>query len=150
MPFKIKPCILVIHGPNLNLLGEREPGIYGTVTLRQINRLLIHEARTLGLRTRCYQSNHEGRLIDRIHKARHRCRGLLINPGAFTHTSIALRDAIAATELPAVEVHLSNINQREPFRSHSCLADVCLTQISGLGAQSYIQGLHLLADHLTR
>ncbi len=133
--------VLVLHGPNLNLLGQREPGVYGTTTLEEINAQLLERARQHGAELRFVQSNHEGALIDAIHKAIDWADGLLINPGAYTHTSYALRDAIAAVGLPAVEVHLSNIYAREPFRHQSVIAPVCLGQVSGFGPRSYLLGL---------
>ncbi|MFZ9736423.1 MAG: type II 3-dehydroquinate dehydratase [Prochlorotrichaceae cyanobacterium] len=140
--------ILVLHGPNLNLLGQREPQIYGSTTLAQINRGLIETAEALGVTLRILQSNHEGLLVDSIHQALEDCHGILINAGAYTHTSVALRDAIAGVGLPAVEVHLSNLYKRESFRHHSYLAPVCVGQISGFGADSYWLGLQALVRYL--
>ena len=140
--------VLVIHGPNLNLLGQREPEIYGALTLGDINQGLIGEAEKIGVDIECRQSNHEGVLIDWIHDAQGRFAGIVINPGAYTHTSVAIRDAIAATEIPLVEVHLSNIHKREEFRHHSYIAPVAIGQISGFGADSYRLGLWALVKHL--
>ncbi|MEH1815095.1 MAG: type II 3-dehydroquinate dehydratase [Nostoc sp.] len=140
--------ILALHGPNLNLLGQREPGIYGSLTLAEINRLLEEEAFKLQAKVFPLQSNHEGILVDTIHGALGQHQGILINAGAYTHTSVALRDAIAAVNLPTVEVHLSNIYRREDFRHHSYIAPVAIGQISGFGVQSYLLGLQALIDHL--
>ncbi|BAZ81629.1 type II 3-dehydroquinate dehydratase [Sphaerospermopsis kisseleviana CS-549] len=140
--------ILVLHGPNLNLLGQREPGIYGSLTLEEINRLLAAEAQKLTAKVTPLQSNHEGVLIDTIHGALGQHEGIIINAGAYTHTSVALRDAIAAVNLPTVEVHLSNIYRREDFRHHSYIAPVVIGQISGFGVQSYLLGLQALVNHL--
>ena len=138
----------MLHGPNLNLLGLREPGIYGSVTLDEINRLLEQEGQTLDCKVFTLQSNHEGVLVDAIQNAFGQHQGILINAGAYTHTSVAIRDAISAVNLPTVEVHLSNIYRREAFRHHSYIAPVAIGQISGFGAESYRLGLHALVHHL--
>jgi 3-dehydroquinate dehydratase II len=140
--------VLVLHGPNLNLLGQREPGIYGSLTLAEINRALEEEAKKLQAKVFPLQSNHEGVLVDAIHEALGQHQGILINPGAYTHTSVALRDAIAGVNLPTIEVHLSNIYRREEFRHHSYIAPVAIGQMSGFGAQSYLLGLQALVHHL--
>jgi 3-dehydroquinate dehydratase II len=140
--------ILVIHGPNLNLLGLREPGIYGTTTLAHIDTSLKSEAIALGAEVVTLQSNHEGVLVDAIQAARDQYHGLIINAGAYTHTSVALRDALAGVSLPTVEVHLSNLYKRETFRHHSYIAPVAVGQISGFGADSYWLGLQALVRHL--
>lgn len=142
--------ILVLHGPNLNLLGTREPGVYGSLTLAEINRLLESKASELEAEMLSVQSNHEGVLVDAIHGALGKHQGIVINAGAYTHTSVALRDAIAAVNLPTVEVHLSNIYRREDFRHHSYIAPVVIGQISGFGAQSYILGLQALVYYLRK
>ncbi len=141
--------ILVLHGPNLNLLGTREPEVYGRFTLAEINAQLEQLAAQRGATLRILQSNHEGALIDAIHDARGWAHGILINPGAFTHTSIALRDAISAVSLPTVEVHLSNIHRRESFRQHSYISGVALGVVIGFGWRSYVLGLSALLDHLS-
>ncbi len=140
--------ILVLHGPNLNLLGTREPETYGLLTLADINRLLVEEGRSLSANISAVQSNHEGVLVDAIHDALFKHQGIIINAGAYTHTSVALRDAIAGVNIPTVEVHLSNIYRREEFRHHSYIASVAIGQISGFGAKSYLLGLHALVDRL--
>ena len=138
--------ILVIHGPNLNLLGEREPEIYGKIRLKDLNRLIKEYAKSKGVKVKFFQSNHEGEIIDRIHRARKKVAGIIINPGALTHYSYALRDAIAGVQIPAVEVHLSDIHNREPFRKISVIKDVCEQRISGLGEESYLRGIDFFAE----
>ncbi len=140
----------MLHGPNLNLLGQREPQVYGSVTLASINQSLQALAEELGVTIECLQSNHEGVLVDAIQGAVGRAHGILINPAAYTHTSVALRDAIAAVALPTVEVHLSNIHQRETFRHYSYIAPVAIGQIAGFGADSYLLGLRALVNYLQR
>lgn len=142
--------VLVLHGPNLNLLGTREPGIYGHTTLQGINESLAALAGELGGEIRTFQSNSEGALVDAIQGALEDCDGILINPAAYTHTSVAIRDAIAATALPTVEVHLSNVHAREPFRSHSYIAPVAVGQICGFGPESYLLGLRALMSRLEK
>ena len=140
--------VLFIHGPNLNLLGEREPEVYGHLTLDQLNQRLQQFAQRCGLEPVFFQSNHEGALLDCLHANRRTAAGVVINPGAFTHYSYALRDAIASVNLPTVEVHLSDIHTREEFRRHSVIKAVCLDQITGFGAASYEYGLEVLLGHL--
>lgn len=138
--------VLVLHGPNLNLLGEREPELYGRITLAELDRRLIEEGARLGLTVRCFQSNHEGALIDAIHEARRWMQALVINAGAYTHTSYALRDAIAAVRIPAFEVHLTDVEKREPWRRHSVLAEVCEARFMGKGVDSYLEALARIAE----
>ena len=140
-----RPVILVIHGPNLNLLGTREPHIYGQSTLPEVDNDLKARGAELGVSVETFQSNHEGLLIDRIQQARGVAAGLIVNAGGLTHTSVSLRDAIAAVEIPTVEVHLTNLYKREEFRHRSYLAPVCLGQIAGLGAIGYRLALDALA-----
>ncbi len=140
--------VVVLHGPNLNLLGLREPEIYGATTLERIDARLIELGKSLNAAVQSFQSNHEGALVDAIHAARDRHQGIVINAGAYTHTSVAIRDAISAVQIPTVEVHLSNIYKREEFRHHSYLASIVVGQISGFGANSYYLGLQALVAHL--
>lgn len=140
-----KRKLLVLHGPNLNLLGEREPEVYGTMTLGQLNGKLRAFAKSLGLTLRVHQSNSEGELIDLLHANRRWAEGVVFNPGAYTHYSYALRDAVAAIQVPTIEVHLSDIKKRESFRRISVIAPVCVEQISGLGWKSYTRAMESLA-----
>lgn len=140
--------ILVLHGANLNLLGVREPGVYGALTLAEIDQRLTVAGAALGLAVTAQQSNHEGVLVDALHEARAWAAGVVFNPGGYTHTSVVLRDAVAAIALPVVEVHLSNVQAREAFRHVSLIAPVCVGSISGFGWRSYLLGLHALAGML--
>jgi 3-dehydroquinate dehydratase II len=142
--------ILVVHGPNLNLLGTREPGIYGTLTLSGVNEAISSLADELGVEVTLFQSNSESALIDSIHSAAASCDGILINPAAYTHTSVAIRDAISAVGLPVVEVHLSNIHSREKFRARSFVAPVAVGQVAGFGLDSYLLGLRALFNHIKK
>lgn len=140
--------ILVLNGPNLNLLGTRQPEVYGHTTLQDVEQMCVAWGKDAGLDVVCLQSNHEGAMIDAIHAAKGTHGGIVLNAGAYTHTSVALRDAIASVELPVVEVHLSNIHAREAFRHHSHIAPVALGQIAGFGAQGYDLAIQVLAKHL--
>jgi 3-dehydroquinate dehydratase-2 len=140
--------LLLIHGPNLNLLGERKPDVYGTTTLLDIEADVAAAANARGAAVLCFQSNHEGTLIDFLHERRKLADGVVMNAGAFTHTSVALRDAIEAVQLPVVEVHISNTHAREGFRHVSLIAPVCLGQVTGLGRQGYTTAVNLLLDYL--
>ncbi|MGD8398065.1 MAG: type II 3-dehydroquinate dehydratase [Anaerolineae bacterium] len=141
--------ILVLHGPNLNLLGQREPEVYGRLTLAEIDDRLQAHATAVGVELRTFQSNHEGDIVDAIHEAVGWADGLIINPGAYTHYSYAIRDAIAGAGLPAVEVHLSNVHARERFRRRSVIAPVCLGQIGGFGWRSYVLGVRALQGYFS-
>lgn len=140
--------ILVLNGPNLNLLGTRQPEVYGSVTLADIQNMCVAHGQNLGVTVDFAQDNHEGGLVDTIHAAKGKYAGIVFNAGAYTHTSVALHDAIASVELPTVEIHLSNIHAREPFRHKSMIAPVAMGQIAGFGAKSYTLGIDALVDHL--
>jgi 3-dehydroquinate dehydratase-2 len=139
---------MVLHGPNLNLLGTREPGVYGAATLADIDRLVGERAAARGASVECHQSNVEGELVNRIHEARGRAQAIIINPAAYTHTSVAIADALRAVALPAVEVHLSNVHAREPYRHQSFVAPVCVGTIGGFGARGYALALDAVLDLL--
>lgn len=141
----MKKHVLVIHGPNLNMLGKREKGIYGTATLDEINSELAAEGEKLGLTVETFQSNHEGAIVEKIHEAVRNCQGVIINPAAYTHTSVAIRDALLILDVPIIEVHLSNIYRREPFRHKSMTSDVATAQIAGLGKLGYLLALQALS-----
>ena len=138
--------ILILHGPNLNLLGTREPEVYGSMTLESLNEKLIAEGQKLGVEITCQQSNHEGTLIDALHNASEWADGVVFNPAGYTHTSVALRDAIASIEIPVVEVHISNVYAREKFRHKSLVSAVCVGKISGFGWKSYLLGMIALSE----
>lgn len=138
--------ILIIHGPNLNLLGTREPDIYGSITMEEINNSLKETGQSLGVEIECFQSNHEGEIIDKIQSGRGNFDALVINPGAYTHTSIAIADAISAVDIPTIEVHISNIHNREEFRQKSFIAKAAVGQITGFGKNSYLLGLRAAVD----
>ncbi len=140
--------ILVLHGPNLNLLGQREPEVYGELTLEEIDSRLKESGKQLGLEVRAYQSNGEGALIDALHEAREWASGVVFNPGGYTHTSVALRDAVAAIGIPVIEVHLSHVDAREDFRRRSLISPVCVGKISGFGWRSYLLALTEMAWRL--
>lgn len=142
--------ILVLHGPNLNLLGSREPEVYGALTLDEINIAITALAYEMGVEVTMFQTNSEGELIDKIHSAAATYDGILINPAAYTHTSVAIRDALAAVALPTVEVHLSNIHRREKFRTRSFVSPVAIGQISGFGLDSYLLGLRAIFNHIKK
>jgi 3-dehydroquinate dehydratase-2 len=142
--------LLVIHGPNLNLLGKREPHIYGFTTLDEINHGLVEQGKLLGLHVECFQSNHEGSIIDKIQSVLGKVDGIIINPAAFTHYSYAIRDALSALVVPVIEVHLSNVHAREPFRSHSVIAAIAKGQIVGLGAMGYSLALQAMHDTISK
>ncbi len=145
-----KKHILVIHGPNLNMLGKREPEHYGSRTLDDINQSLSKQAAELGLQVSTFQSNHEGEIVETIQQAVGRVKGLIINPAAYTHTSVAIRDAVLLLDVPTIEVHLSNIHKRESFRHRSFIADIATAQISGLGASGYLFALEALSQIIVR
>jgi 3-dehydroquinate dehydratase-2 len=137
--------VLIIHGPNLNMLGKREPHVYGNQTLEEIDDLLMKLGKELGIDVATFQSNHEGVIVEEIQQAMDNCHGIIINPAAYTHTSIAIRDALAMLDVPVIEIHISNINKREPFRHHSMIADVATARIVGFGSYGYLLALEGLA-----
>lgn len=139
--------IMIIHGPNLNLLGNREPDVYGTFTLKDINKQIRDFSKLKSVKIKIFQSNHEGSIIDCIQKAEKKYDGIVINPGAYTHYSYAIRDAVSAVSIPVVEVHLTDIHNREEFRRISVIAPVCLDQISGLGVESYMRGIERIISY---
>lgn len=141
--------ILIINGVNLNMLGIREPDKYGSMTLKDLEKELYAYSFELGINIEAFQSNHEGEIVEKIHNAKDNFDGIIINAGAYTHTSIAIRDALSAVDIPTVEVHITNIYKREEFRQHSYLAPVCIGQISGFGINSYKLGLKAVVDYLS-
>lgn len=143
---EITKKILVIHGPNLNLLGEREPGVYGEQSLEIVNKSIMDSAKKINVECNVFQSNHEGEIIDKLHSARHDFDGIVINAGAYTHYSYAIRDAISAIKIPCIEVHISNVFAREEFRAKSVIAPVCLGSICGFGIESYTLALQALGN----
>jgi 3-dehydroquinate dehydratase II len=144
-------AVLVIHGPNLNMLGRREPGIYGETTLEEINARLVETGKAMGLWVETFQSNHEGEIVEKIQGAGEKFQGLIINPAAYTHTSVAIRDAAAMLDIPFIETHLTNIHAREAFRQKSFLADIAAGHIAGLGAYGYVAALTALwENHLKK
>lgn len=138
--------MLVIHGPNLNLLGEREPGVYGDQSFESVNKTIMDSAEKMNVECEIFQSNHEGGIIDKLHSARLGFDGIVINAGAYTHYSYAIRDAISAVKIPCIEVHISNVFAREEFRANSVIAPVCLGSICGFGVESYILALQVLSN----
>jgi len=138
--------VLILHGPNLNLTGTRETEIYGTINLEDINTRLVEHGQELGIKVICQQSNHEGALIDALHEAQKWAGGVVFNPGGYSHTSVALRDAVAAIDIPVIEVHMSNIYAREGFRHQSFISSVCKGKIVGFGWKSYLLGLKAIID----
>ena len=145
-----KTSILVLHGPNLNLLGKREPKVYGSTSLKEINTLLNKRALSLGVKISIFQSNYEGTIVELIHQSLGKHQGILINAGAYTHSSLAIADSLLAVEIPAIEVHLSNIYKRENIRHCSHIAPIAIGQIVGFGANSYLLGLNALCDHISQ
>ncbi len=144
------PAILVLHGPNLNLLGKREPDVYGNLSMEDINAHLVEAAKPLGIEIKTFQSNSEGGLIDTLHEAQGWAQGVIFNPGGYTHTSVALRDAVAAIQIPVIEVHLSNVQSREEFRHTSLIAPVCKGTIAGFGWRSYWLALQYFGTEFSR
>ena len=146
MPDKSRKRVLVIHGPNLNMLGKREPHIYGHQSLAEIDDQLVKLGQKLGIDVEAFQSNHEGAIVEKIQEAAATQKGIIINPAAYTHTSIAIRDALIALDIPIIEIHISNIYKREPFRHKSLISDVVTAQIAGLGIKGYSIALKALAE----